>query len=86
MSDESGADGRGSGKDGSPKAGEHSPWALAGLGVQFFAALILFVYAGSWLDDRFGLSPLFLLLGLFVGGGGSFYLSYRRLMAPRDGG
>jgi F0F1-type ATP synthase assembly protein I len=59
--------------------------ALAGLGVQFFATLLLFVYAGTWLDNRLGTSPLCLLLGLFVGGGGSFYLSYRRLMAPGKG-
>jgi F0F1-type ATP synthase assembly protein I len=81
MSDESGAGGDASGKDGAPKAGERSPWALAGLGVQFFAALVLFVYAGSWMDSRFDTSPLFLLLGLFGGGGGSFFLSYRRLMS-----
>ena len=80
MGDESGSDRRASADPEAPKAGERSPLALAGLGVQFFAALILFVYAGTWLDERFGTSPLFLLLGLFVGGGGSFYLSYRRLM------
>ena len=80
MGDESGSDRRASGDPEAPKDGERSPWALAGLGMQFFAALILFVYAGTWLDERFGTSPLFLLLGLFVGGGGSFYLSYRRLM------
>lgn len=65
-----------------PAAGERSPWALAGLGVQFFASLVLFVYGGSWLDTRYGTSPLFLMIGLFVGAGGSFYLSYRRLTAP----
>ena len=31
----------------------------------------------------YGAAPLFLLAGLFIGGGGTFYLSYRRLM--RDG-
>ncbi len=61
-------------------AREQSPWALAGLGLQFFAALILFVYAGNWLDARFHTSPLLLLVGVFVGGGASFYSSYRRLM------
>lgn len=62
--------------------GEQSPWALAGLGMQFFASILLFVYAGNWLDQRFDTSPLFLLGGLFVGGGGAFYASYRRLMKP----
>ena len=67
-----------------PPAGEASPWALAGLGMQFFAAIILFVYAGAWLDRRVGSSPLFLLAGLFLGGGGTFYVSYRRLTGPAD--
>ena len=62
--------------------GEQSPWALAGLGMQFFVSILLFVYAGSWLDRRWGTSPLFLLGGLFVGGGGAFYASYRRLTKP----
>ncbi len=58
-----------------------SPWALAGLGMQFFLALIAFVYAGNWVDRRFGTSPIFLLLGVFLGGGGTFALSIRRLTA-----
>ncbi len=61
-------------------SGEQSPWALAGLGTQFFVALIAFGYGGNWLDERFGTTPLFLLLGVLGGGGGSFFLSYRRLM------
>ncbi len=67
---------------GSTPPGEQSPWALAGLGMQFFASILLFVYAGNWLDRRFDTSPLFLLGGLFGGGGGAFYVSYRRLMKP----
>ncbi len=65
-----------------PSPGEEtpSPWALAGLGMQFFVAVLLFVYAGNWMDARFGTSPLFLLTGVIGGGGGTFYLSYRRLM------
>lgn len=47
--------------------------------MQFFAAILLFAYAGNWLDDRFDMSPLFLLAGVFVGGGGTFYSGYRRL-------
>lgn len=58
---------------------DQSPWALAGLGAQFFASILIFVYAGNWLDRRLGTSPLLLLLGVFVGGGGSFVLGYRGL-------
>lgn len=88
MSHESGSDSRDRGTPagavGMPPAKgppERSPWALAGLGMQFFASLVVFAYGGSWLDTRFDTSPLFLLLGLFVGAGGSFVLSYRRLTA-----
>jgi len=67
---------------GSTPPGEQSPWALAGLGMQFFAAILFFVFAGNWLDRRFDTSPLFLLGGLFGGGGGAFYTSFRRLTKP----
>jgi len=67
---------------GSTPPGEQSPWALAGLGMQFFAAILFFVSAGNWLDRRFDTSPLFLLGGLFGGGGGAFYTGYRRLTKP----
>jgi F0F1-type ATP synthase assembly protein I len=60
-----------------------SPWALAGLGMQFAVALVGFGFLGQWLDQRFGTSPVFLLTGIFLGGGGTFYVSYRRLTAPR---
>jgi F0F1-type ATP synthase assembly protein I len=64
----------------SSSTSEKSPWALAGLGAQFFVALFAFVYAGNWVDARLHTSPLFLLSGVLVGGGGTFYVSYRRLM------
>lgn len=64
----------------SPTREAPSPWALAGLGTQFFVAVLLFAYAGNWVDTRFGTSPLFVLAGVIGGGGSSFYLSYRRLM------
>ena len=57
--------------------------AYAGLGLQFAVSIVLFVYLGQWLDRRFGTSPLFLLLGLFVGAGGSFYAMVRRLNADQ---
>lgn len=70
-------------RDSKPPADEVSPWALAGLGMQFFASILLFVWVGSWLDRRFDTAPLCLLSGVLLGGGGSFYLSYRQLTAPR---
>jgi F0F1-type ATP synthase assembly protein I len=86
MPQDSGAGGREGGKHTPPRDGEQSPWALAGLGMQFVVAVLVCVYAGSWVDTRFGTSPLFLLVGLFVGGGGTFFLSYRRLMRKSGSG
>ena len=70
-------------RDSKPPSDDVSPWALAGLGTQFFASILLFVWVGTWLDRRFDSSPLFLLSGVLLGGGGSFYLSYRQLTTPR---
>jgi F0F1-type ATP synthase assembly protein I len=58
--------------------------AAAGAGFQFVAAILLFVYVGQWLDQRFGTSPLWLLVGLFTGAGGAFLSLYRRLTAAQS--
>ncbi len=52
---------------------------FAGAGIQFAAALVLFIFLGGWLDKRYGTSPLFILVGALVGGGGSFYSLYRKI-------
>lgn len=57
--------------------------AYAGFGMQFVVALLLFLYLGQWVDRRLGTSPVFLLIGIFVGAGGSFYAMYRKLMAAQ---
>ena len=40
---------------------------LAGVGLQFGAAITLFALAGNWLDERTGTRPLFLVLGVMLG-------------------
>lgn len=55
----------------------------AGLGIQFAASIVLFLYAGQWLDRRLGTDPLFLYVGVFTGAGGAFYSMYRSLMADQ---
>lgn len=55
----------------------------AGVGLQFALAIILFLFAGSWADRKLGTSPVFLLVGVFVGGGAAFYSMYRRLSAAQ---
>lgn len=57
--------------------------AYAGFGMQFVVSLLLFLYLGQWVDRRLGTSPVFLLIGIFVGAGGSFYAMYRKLMADQ---
>jgi F0F1-type ATP synthase assembly protein I len=55
----------------------------AGLGIQFAASILLFLYLGQWLDKRFGTDPLFLYIGVFTGAGAAFYSMYRNLMADQ---
>lgn len=66
------------------KAGAPSPATYAGVGIQFAIAIVLFALGGNWLDERAGSSPLFLILGVFVGGAAAFYSMYRKLMAAQD--
>ena len=56
---------------------------FAGIGLQFAASILLFVYAGQWLDRRLGTGPWFLIIGVFLGAGGAFYSMYRKLMASQ---
>lgn len=60
-----------------------NPLGVAALGLQFAVALIAFGYLGQWIDLKLNSAPIFLMIGVFFGGGGTFYLSYRRLMAIR---
>jgi F0F1-type ATP synthase assembly protein I len=56
---------------------------FAGLGIQFGAAIVVFVFAGQWLDKRFGGNGLFTIAGAFVGAVGGFYHMYRRVAAAQ---
>lgn len=53
----------------------------AGVGLQFAASIIAFLYAGQWLDRRFGTAPWGVIGGVFLGASAAFYSIYRRLMA-----
>lgn len=56
---------------------------FAGVGVQFAVAIIAFLYAGQWLDNRLGTNGLFTIVGVFVGGGAAFYNMYRKISAAQ---
>ena len=58
--------------------------AYMGLGLQFAISILVFAFLGQWADRRFGTDPWLLLIGVFLGGGGSFYSIYRRLMTDLE--
>lgn len=43
------------------------------IGISMVLTILLGVYGGLWLDRRLDTSPLFLLVGVFLGVGGGFY-------------
>jgi len=57
---------------------------FAGIGVQFAATILIFVFLGVWLDRRLGTSPWLLLVCVFVGAAGGFYSMYRKMTAARS--
>ena len=50
------------------------------MGLQFAISMLVFLVAGQWIDRKLGTEPLFLIVFVFVGAGGSFYSIYRKLM------
>lgn len=56
---------------------------FAGVGLQFAAAIIIFLFAGQWLDRKLGTDPWFVIIGVFTGAGAAFYSMYRKLMAAQ---
>lgn len=51
-----------------------------GVGLQFAASILLFFFAGRWLDERLGTEPWLLIAGVFVGLTAGFWSMYRRLV------
>src|SRR6266480_2918754 len=56
---------------------------FAGLGVQFAVAIVAFLFAGQWLDNRLGTNGLFTIVGVFVGAAAAFYNMYRKISAAQ---
>jgi F0F1-type ATP synthase assembly protein I len=81
---DSGSSGKGTGE--SPRKGSaNDPLdtsSLAGMGVQFLIAILLFLFIGKWLDSRLGTSPWLLILGVFGGATASTVAMYRRVFPP----
>jgi F0F1-type ATP synthase assembly protein I len=66
--------------EGSPATGLGTAGKYAGIGIQFGASIVLFLYAGRWVDQKLGTAPIFLIVGVFVGATAAFYSIYKRLM------
>lgn len=56
---------------------------FAGVGIQFVFAILIFLYAGQWLDNRLGTNGLFTIAGVFIGAGAAFYNMYRKISAAQ---
>jgi F0F1-type ATP synthase assembly protein I len=52
---------------------------FAGVGIQFAATIVVFAFAGIWLDKRLDSSPWFVLLMVFGGAALGFWSMVRRL-------
>ncbi len=77
--------GAGSHRPGGP-AGQKaalSAGEFAGIGIEFAATILVFTFAGVWLDNRLGSTPWFVLVGVFVGAAAGFYSMYRRVTAAQ---
>jgi F0F1-type ATP synthase assembly protein I len=56
---------------------------FAGVGIQFAAAIVIFLFVGQWVDGKLGTSGFFTIAGVFIGGGAAFYLMYRKISAAQ---
>lgn len=70
----------GQGKSLDDKGLDASSSKLMGLGLQFVIAILLFLYAGMWLDKKLGTAPWLLLLGALIGAGAGFYSLWRAMI------
>ena len=64
-------------------AGGLSGADFAGVGLQFAAAIVVFLFAGQWIDNKLGTNGVFTIAGVFVGGGAAFYNMYRKITAAQ---
>lgn len=54
---------------------------FAGVGIEFAVAILVFLFAGRWVDARLGTAPIFLIAGTFIGAAGGFYSMWRKVSA-----
>lgn len=62
------------------KAHRRERWTtLVHIGLTFTVSVLLGFFAGRWLDEKVHTQPLFTLIGVFWGLGGSFWYLVRRV-------
>jgi ATP synthase protein I len=61
-----------------PSVGEY-----AGVGLQFAFTIVVFMFAGMWLDRALDTSPWLLILFVFGGASAGFYSIYRKLIGAQ---
>ena len=66
-----------------PRADGPSAAGLAGLGFQILASILVCLYAGQWLDRRFGTKGIWTVVGVLLGAGAAIFSAYRRLTAEQ---
>jgi F0F1-type ATP synthase assembly protein I len=75
-----GREDQGAGRTPASQAGE-----VLGVGLQFAASIVLFLFVGRWLDEKLGTEPWLLLAGVLIGACAGFYSLYRQLViSPRE--
>jgi F0F1-type ATP synthase assembly protein I len=70
-----------SNQSGSPS--NFNPKAFIGLGIEMAVAVVLFMYAGHWLDGWLGTDPWLFVGGALVGVAVAIYGFFRRVMPTR---
>lgn len=71
----------------SKKDFKSTPRSISGyldLGMRLMLSLLIGVVGGRWADGKLGTSPLFLLLGLFIGMTAGFLTVYRAVFPPQQ--
>jgi len=56
---------------------------FAGVGLQFAVTIVVFMFAGIWLDRTLHTSPWLLLVCVFAGAAAGFFSIYRKLMSAQ---
>ncbi|HEY3112829.1 MAG TPA: AtpZ/AtpI family protein [Gemmatimonadaceae bacterium] len=70
-------------RTGSGSKGRLSGADFAGVGIQFALVVLVFLFAGQWLDNRLGTNGMLTVAGAFIGGGAAFYSMYRKISAAQ---